>query len=178
MKRRYFLTLSALAAGLAGLPAAQAQQNATRLLVGATPGGGTDIVARALALELCKRLGRHFIVDNRPGAAGNIAAQAVAKAAPDGNTLLLCYTSHAINASLYPSLPFDPVKDFTPLGRHRQPAGDPGGAAVVQGQRHAASSSRWPSREPGKLNIWRSPASAAPTTWPARCSSARRAWTS
>ena len=115
MKRRYFLTLSALAAGLAGLPVAQAQQNATRLLVGATPGGGTDIVARALALELGKRLGRPFIVENRPGAAGNIAALAVAKAAPDGNTLLLSYTSHAINASLYPSLPFDPVKDFTPL---------------------------------------------------------------
>jgi len=114
MQRRHFLALTALAGGLSPL-ALRAQQNATRLLVGATPGGGTDIVARALALELGKRLGRPFIVDNRPGAAGNIAAQAVARAAPDGNTLLLSYTSHAINASLYPSLPFDPVKDFTPL---------------------------------------------------------------
>jgi tripartite-type tricarboxylate transporter receptor subunit TctC len=55
------------------------------------------------------------IVDNRPGAGGNLAADAVAKAAPDGNTLLMSFTSHAINASLYPALPFDPVKDFTPL---------------------------------------------------------------
>ncbi|MEJ8810298.1 tripartite tricarboxylate transporter substrate binding protein [Variovorax ureilyticus] len=90
-------------------------QTVTRLLVGATPGGGTDIVARQLALELSSRLGRQFIVDNRPGAAGNIAAQAVAKSAPDGATLLLSYTSHAINPSLYGKLPFDAVADFTPL---------------------------------------------------------------
>jgi tripartite-type tricarboxylate transporter receptor subunit TctC len=55
------------------------------------------------------------VVENKPGAGGNLAADAVAKAAPDGNTLLMSFTSHAINASLYPSLPFDPVKDFTPL---------------------------------------------------------------
>ena len=56
-----------------------------------------------------------MLVENRPGAGGNIAADAVARAAPDGNTLLMSFTSHAINASLYPSLPFDPVKDFTAL---------------------------------------------------------------
>jgi len=60
-------------------------------------------------------LGRTVIVENRPGAGGNIAADAVAKAAPDGNTLLMSFTSHAINATLYPTLPFDPVKDFTAL---------------------------------------------------------------
>ncbi|MCZ2499035.1 tripartite tricarboxylate transporter substrate binding protein [Xylophilus sp. Kf1] len=115
MNRREIL---ALLAATGALPAfdALAQQSVSRLLVGATPGGGTDIVARAVANEMGKRLnGRQFIVDNRPGAAGNIAAQAVAKAPPDGGTLLISYTSHAINASLYPSLPFDPVKDFTPL---------------------------------------------------------------
>lgn len=115
MKRREILALLA-ATGV--LPAfdALAQQNVSRLLVGATPGGGTDIVARAVANEMGKRMnGRQFIVDNRPGAAGNIAAQAVAKSPADGGTLLISYTSHAINASLYPSLPFDPVKDFTPL---------------------------------------------------------------
>ena len=58
-------------------------------------------------------LGRTVIVENQPGAGGNIAADAVAKAAPDGNTLLMSFTSHAINATLYPTLPFDPVKDFT-----------------------------------------------------------------
>ncbi|GAA6121568.1 tripartite tricarboxylate transporter substrate binding protein [Acidovorax sp. FG27] len=94
---------------------AHAQNTVTRILVGATPGGGTDIVARALAQELSTRLGRQFIVDNRPGAAGNIAAQAVAQAKPDGSTLLLSYTSHVINPTLYGKLPFDPVNDFTPL---------------------------------------------------------------
>jgi tripartite-type tricarboxylate transporter receptor subunit TctC len=68
-----------------------------------------------LAHSLGTQLGRTVVVENRPGAGGNLAADAVAKAAPDGNTLLMSFTSHAINASLYPSLPFDPVKDFTPL---------------------------------------------------------------
>ncbi|MES2183732.1 MAG: tripartite tricarboxylate transporter substrate binding protein [Pseudomonadota bacterium] len=113
-ERRRFLSLAAAPAMLAAVPA-WAQQMAAKLLVGATPGGGTDIVARALATEMSRRLGRQFIVENRPGAGGNIAALATAKAAPDGNTLLISYTSHAINASLYPTLPFDPVKDFTPL---------------------------------------------------------------
>ena len=95
---------------------AQAQTLAPlRILVGAPAGGSTDTLARALASEMGRQLGRAVIVENRPGAGGNIAADAVAKAAPDGNTLLMSFTSHAINASLYPSLPFDPVKDFTPL---------------------------------------------------------------
>ncbi|UST52836.1 tripartite tricarboxylate transporter substrate binding protein (plasmid) [Comamonadaceae bacterium OTU4NAUVB1] len=120
MNRRGLLALAnalVLPGGLTMLGTAAAQPQATRLLVGATPGGGTDIVARAIALELGRRLDRPFIVDNRPGAAGNIAALATAKAEPDGQTLLLSYTSHAINASLYDSLPFDPVKDFTPISQ-------------------------------------------------------------
>jgi tripartite-type tricarboxylate transporter receptor subunit TctC len=116
MLRRNFLTLTAAFTPALASFHARAQPSVMRLLVGATPGGGTDIVARALAIEMSKRLGRQVIVENRPGAAGNIAALATAKAAPDGNTLLLSYTSHAINASLYPTLPFDPIKDFTPLG--------------------------------------------------------------
>jgi tripartite-type tricarboxylate transporter receptor subunit TctC len=86
-----------------------------RILVGAPAGGTTDTMARALAQEMGKALGRTVVVENRPGAGGNIAAEAVARAAPDGTTLLMSFTSHAINASLYPSLPFDPEKDFTPL---------------------------------------------------------------
>lgn len=114
MHRRRFLiaTSSALAAASTGL---QAQTQPVRILVGASAGGSTDTLARALAHELGRHLGRTVIVENRPGAGGNIAADAVAKAAPDGNTLLMSYTSHAINATLYPSLPFDPVHDFTPL---------------------------------------------------------------
>jgi tripartite-type tricarboxylate transporter receptor subunit TctC len=86
-----------------------------KLLVGVTPGGTTDTMARTLAIELAKILNRTVVVENKPGAGGNIAAEAVAKAPPDGNTLLVSFTSHAINATLYPSLSFDPVKDFTPL---------------------------------------------------------------
>jgi tripartite-type tricarboxylate transporter receptor subunit TctC len=111
MQRREILVSAAalLAAG------ASAQTQPTRILVGAPAGGSTDTLARTLASELGRLLGKTVIVENRPGAGGNIAAEAVAKAAPDGNTLLMSFTSHAINASLYPSLPFDPVRDFTPL---------------------------------------------------------------
>ncbi|MDI1272424.1 tripartite tricarboxylate transporter substrate binding protein [Polaromonas sp.] len=111
MKRRDILLSSAalLAAGV------HAQAAPTRILVGAPAGGSTDTLARTLATELGRLLGKTVIVENRPGAGGNIAAEAVARAAPDGNTLLMSFTSHAINASLYPSLPFDPIRDFTPL---------------------------------------------------------------
>ena len=86
-----------------------------RILVGAPPGGSTDALARELAPEMGRQLSRTVIVENKSGAGGNLAADAVARAAPDGNTLLLSFTSHTINATLYPKLPFDPVADFTPL---------------------------------------------------------------
>jgi tripartite-type tricarboxylate transporter receptor subunit TctC len=106
-----------LLAAAATTPFARAQgtQAPVRILVGAPAGGTTDTMARALAIELGRALGRIVLVENRPGAGGNIAADTVAKSAPDGNTLLMSFTSHAINASLYPTLPFDPEKDFTPL---------------------------------------------------------------
>lgn len=106
------LTLCALGGHVAAQTPSQAP---IRILVGAPAGGTTDTMARTLAQALGSQLGRTVVVENRPGAGGNIAAEAVAKSAPDGNTLLMSFTSHAINASLYPSLPFDPVKDFTPL---------------------------------------------------------------
>jgi tripartite-type tricarboxylate transporter receptor subunit TctC len=86
-----------------------------RILVGAPAGGSTDTMARVVAQAMGQQLGRTVVVENRPGAGGNLAAEAVARAAPDGQTLLMSFTSHAINASLYPKLSFDPVKDFTPL---------------------------------------------------------------
>ena len=100
------------------LGSAHAQTSATapiRILVGAPAGGTTDTMARTLAQAMGQQLGRVVVVENKPGAGGNLAADMVAKAPPDGNTLLMSFTSHAINASLYPSLPFDPIKDFTPL---------------------------------------------------------------
>ncbi|TPG24520.1 tripartite tricarboxylate transporter substrate binding protein [Variovorax guangxiensis] len=117
MKRRDLLIAPPALAALTFAVGARAQIGGApvRILVGAPAGGSTDTLARSLAVSMGPALGRNVIVENRPGAGGNIAADAVAKAAPDGNTLLMSFTSHAINATLYPSLPFDPVKDFTAL---------------------------------------------------------------
>ena len=114
-RRPLLIATAALAAGTAGTAWAQGSTPPIRILVGAPPGGTTDTMARTLATEMGRLLGRTVVVENKAGAGGNLAADAVAKAAPDGNTLLMSVTSHAINASLYPSLPFDPERDFTPL---------------------------------------------------------------
>jgi tripartite-type tricarboxylate transporter receptor subunit TctC len=118
MKKRFFKLLLSAVSMLMMLSPAQSQTANTppiRILVGAPAGGTTDTMARALAQALGQQLGRTVLVENKPGAGGNLAADMVAKAPADGNTLLMSFTSHAINASLYSSLPFDPIKDFTPL---------------------------------------------------------------
>ena len=87
-----------------------------RLVVPFPAGGTTDLLARAAAQKLSEAWGQQVIVDNRPGAAGNIGAELVAKSAPDGYTLLMgTVGTHAINASLYAKMPYDHVKDFTPV---------------------------------------------------------------
>jgi len=86
------------------------------IVVGFSAGGSTDIVARLIAEEMRKSWGQPVVVDNRPGAGGNIGAALVAKAKPDGYTLLMGSVGPlAINASLYPSMPYDNLKDFTPI---------------------------------------------------------------
>jgi len=86
-----------------------------KLIVGAPPGGTTDTIARAIAVPMAAALKQSVIVENKPGAGGNIAAETVAKSAPDGYTLLVSFSSHTINASLYPKLPYDPAEDFTAI---------------------------------------------------------------
>jgi len=87
-----------------------------KIMVGYAPGGSTDVTARIIAQALSERLGQPVIIENRPGAAGNIAADATAKADPDGYTLTLATSSTmAANASLYKSLPFDAQTDFAPI---------------------------------------------------------------
>ncbi|NRF69270.1 tripartite tricarboxylate transporter substrate binding protein [Aquincola sp. S2] len=87
-----------------------------RIVVPFAAGGTTDILARALAPELQKAFGQPFVIDNKPGAGGNNGAAEVAKAAPDGYTLLMgTVGTHAINASVYPKMPYDHVKDFQPV---------------------------------------------------------------
>jgi len=103
--------------GALALPLAPAcaQGNAIKLVVGAPPGGTTDTVARSIAQHMAQDLKRTVLVENKPGAGGNIAADYVAKSNPDGSTLLVTFTSFSINATLYRNLPFDPVRDFTPI---------------------------------------------------------------
>jgi tripartite-type tricarboxylate transporter receptor subunit TctC len=119
MNRRDFLAAALPGAlALAAHPAwaqSASETGPIRLEVGATPGGGTDIVARALAQSMEPLIKRTVVVENRPGAGGNLAAGMVAKAAGDPSILLLAYTSHSINASIQDNLPFDPLKSFTPL---------------------------------------------------------------
>ena len=86
------------------------------LIVGFSPGGSADTVGRALAEGLSVRLGQPVVVENKAGANGNIAAEYVARSAPDGYVLYFPSIGHAVNASLYKNLPYDPVKDFTAIG--------------------------------------------------------------
>src|SRR5215471_11251160 len=100
---------------LSPLNAADYPSRPIKLLVGASAGGTTDTMARTIAEPLSAAFGQPVLVENRPGAGGNLAAEAVARATPDGYTLLVSFTSHTINATLYPKLPFDPVASFSPI---------------------------------------------------------------
>jgi tripartite-type tricarboxylate transporter receptor subunit TctC len=119
LPRRQFLHL---AAGVAGLPAfsriawAQAYPaRPVRIIVGLAAGGGTDIVARLIGQWLSERLGQSFVIENRPGAAGNVATEAVVNASPDGYTLLAVNPGAAINATLYDKLNFNFLRDIAPV---------------------------------------------------------------
>jgi tripartite-type tricarboxylate transporter receptor subunit TctC len=119
LPRRQFLHLAAGAAALsAGSRIARAQTYPTRpvrLIVAFPAGGSSDIVARLLGQRLSERLGQSFVIENRPGAGGNIGTEAVARAAPDGYTLLLASNANAVNATLYEKLNFDFVTDIAPV---------------------------------------------------------------
>jgi tripartite-type tricarboxylate transporter receptor subunit TctC len=104
------------------IPLAPAQQSggypnrAIRFILPFPPGGGTDIVGRLLAQRLAEELGQPVIPDNRPGAGGNIGAEIVAKAAPDGYTIVMCTVSLAVSPTLYKKLNYDAQKDLAPIG--------------------------------------------------------------
>lgn len=110
--RRTLLLAAAASLSLCRPAAAQPSDNVTRLVVTFPPGGSTDITARAIQPRLAELLGQSVIVDNRPGAASQIGTQYVARAAPDGHTLLVCFDTHAINPIAKPKLPYDTFKDF------------------------------------------------------------------
>ena len=86
-----------------------------RMIVPFAPGGGTDILARIIGQQLADAWGQAVNVENRAGASGNLGTELVARSVPDGHTLVMAINTHAVNASLYSKLPFDPVKDFAPV---------------------------------------------------------------
>jgi tripartite-type tricarboxylate transporter receptor subunit TctC len=118
MRRRVLFALASVAAGLT-LPLTAAAQpfpnKAVRIIVPATPGGSSDVLARAIGLKLQDALGKPVIVEYKPGAGTNIGNDFVAKSAPDGYTLLINGIPLATNPSLYASMPYNPAKDFAPI---------------------------------------------------------------
>ena len=117
--RRRFLHLTLGAASLAALPgSARAQAYPTRpitLVVTFPPGSAPDIIARLAAQHMSERLGQSIVVENKPGAGGNIATEYVARAAPDGYTLLMPVSTNAVNVALYRNLSFDFIRDIVPI---------------------------------------------------------------
>ena len=118
LPRRQFLHLAAAVAALPAVsPLASAQSYPTRpvhLIEGFGAGGAPDIVARLIGQSLSEQLGQSFVVENRSGATSNIAAEAVARASPDGYTLLLITTANAVNAAMF-KLNFDFIRDIAPV---------------------------------------------------------------
>ena len=112
-QRRVLLAAAALIMPLFCL--AQTNTAPLRLIVPFTPGTGIDIVARQLSPRLSQKLGRPVVVENRVGASGSIGTEAVVRANPDGNTLLVSVNTLVMNRALSPNLPFDPLKDLTPV---------------------------------------------------------------
>jgi tripartite-type tricarboxylate transporter receptor subunit TctC len=116
--KRILLAVALLVVGF-GIQAQESwPSRPVKLIVPSSPGGGTDVFARILAQALSEALKQQFVVDNRPGASGNIGAAAVAKAAPDGYTFLVSANpALSVNPALYRNLPYDAERDFTPVAR-------------------------------------------------------------
>jgi tripartite-type tricarboxylate transporter receptor subunit TctC len=132
LQRVTFFTAVAIGVAVAVAPGdARAQENfpskPIRFVVPFTAGGGTDVVARMIAQKMNESWGQAVVIENRTGAGGTIGANLVAKATPDGHTLLVSSAAFAISAALHTNLPYDPVKDFTGVTR----IGYPTGALVV-----------------------------------------------
>ena len=120
-KAQWFASVVTCVVGLWGAWAATAFAQANypnrpiRVIVPFSPGGGSDVTARFIGTRLSDRLGQPVVVDNRPAASGIVGTDIVAKATPDGYTLLLVFSTHAQSAQLFSKLPYDPIKDFAPI---------------------------------------------------------------
>jgi len=173
MKRRTFLHLAIGGAALPALSRLAVAENyptrPVRVIVAQAPGSGSDIAARLIGQWLSDRLGQQFVVENRPGAGGNIGTEEAVRSPPDGYTILLVVTANTINATLYSNLNFSFVRDIEPVAsifvvplvmevNPSFPA-----KTVADFIAHANAN---PARSP-----WPRPASAARNTWRANCSS-------
>jgi tripartite-type tricarboxylate transporter receptor subunit TctC len=160
MRRLVVLLLAALLGVSAGAAAQTFPERPVRMIVGFAP-GGSDISLRILTPRLAELWGQPVIVDNRPGAGGNLGADVVARAAPDGYTVLLCVNSYTINTTVYRNLSWDLARDFAPVGRY---AISP--LAVVVNDRVPAKTMAelvaYARANPGKLNYASAGAGTAP----------------
>ncbi len=155
--RRYFVShvAASVALSLCTFSFAQAQNYPTkplRIVVPFGAGGVADLTARTVAQKMSEGLGQSVVIDNRPGAGGIVAAEMVAKSESDGYTLLLMSNANAVSAGLFKTLPFDPVKDFTPVSL----MGTFDLAIVTNGESRFHSLPElltWAKANPGKLNI-------------------------
>jgi tripartite-type tricarboxylate transporter receptor subunit TctC len=143
-----------------GLAHGQSQQP-IRLNVPFSPGTGPDLLARILSEELRQRWNHPVIVENKPGASGNIGTQAAARTAPDGQNLLVTVNTFVMNASLYPTVPYDPEKDFVPWFIPRSASA------------RSRNCSRWPAASRARSTTLL-PAAAHRNISPWSCSSSRR----
>jgi tripartite-type tricarboxylate transporter receptor subunit TctC len=113
--RRLFLTVAVLLAACGTAPAQSWPNRTVRIVVPYAPGGGVSVLAQLIGIKLSELVKQPVVIENKPGAGGNIGADAVAKSTPDGYTILLHTSAMASAPSLYKSLPFDPVKDLAPI---------------------------------------------------------------
>jgi tripartite-type tricarboxylate transporter receptor subunit TctC len=156
LPRRQFLSLAAGAAALPAMPSiARAQAYPTRpvrIIVSAPAGTGLDVIARLAAQGLQERLGQSVVIENRPGANGNIGTEAVVRAPPDGYTLIMASSGQAWNATLYDKLSFNFIRDIAPIASFTRAAG----VMVVNPQFPARTASEfiaYAKANPGKLNM-------------------------
>ena len=153
--RRCFTKLFALSLLMGCMLSALAQTYPTkplRIVVPFGAGGVADLTARTVAQKMSEGLGQSVVIDNRPGAGGIVAAEMVAKSEPDGYTLLLMSNANAVSAGLFKTLPFDPVKDFTPVSL--MGTFDLAIVTSAESRFHTLPELlAWAKANPGKLNI-------------------------
>lgn len=171
-RRKALLTVAvAAAAGSCGLSAFANTQAPVRLVVPFTPGTGIDLIARVIGPRLSERFQRPFIVDNKPGASGNIGTLEVVRSTPDGATLLVTVNTLVMNTELYPKMGYSPVRDLSAISQTSV-----GQLVLVTGSQSRITDLKeligYAQKNPGVLN-YGSPGAGTPTTWQQSCSRAK-----